>query len=96
MNMAKDQIKKSPTELLEYQTELLEKILENQKIQIYNANSDKPYLKSVNEHTIKQTGYLKSINTTTTIFGLLLIIGICLSLCGVINFVLEFGSNFPY
>ena len=73
--------KKSPTELLAYQTELLEQILAAQKqisvMQIKFDEAQIAWLKSIDNRTSQQLGYLKNINIVATILGILLILSFC-------------------
>ena len=78
--------KKSPTELLAYQTELLEQILTAQKRIIEGQNKwsaeQIDWLKIIDNRVSKQLGLIKNINTVATVLGILLLLSFC---AGVLN-----------
>jgi len=81
--------KKSPTELLAYQTELLERISATQQQflekQQQIAEAQISWLKSIDERANRQIMYLKNINSVATIFGILLILSICAGIWSLFN-----------
>jgi hypothetical protein len=77
---------KSPLELLEQQTQLLDNLLEAQKsLPTINQGNNEFFSKLLNamlEEQRKQTKYLSNISTVATIFGILAILGIIIWFLG--------------
>lgn len=73
--------KKSPAELLAYQTELLERIATTQQQLLEKqhqiAVTQIQWLKAIDDRVNQQNKYLSNINTVSTIFGVVLILSIC-------------------
>jgi hypothetical protein len=76
---------KSPLELLDQQTRLLDNLLEVQKsLPTINQGNNEFYSKWLNamlEEQRKQTNYLKNISTVATIWGMITILGIAIGIC---------------
>ncbi len=74
--------KKSPTELLAYQTELLERIAATQQQllekQYQIAEAQNQWLKSIDDRVNRQSRYLSNINNIVSMFGIVLILSICI------------------
>jgi len=89
--MTIEPVKKTTAELLAYQTELLEKIattgLQILEKQSQIADSQITWLKSIDERANRQIGFLKSINSFVTFFGIVLVLSVCAGLYQIISVI---------